>query len=708
LLKIRKILKVPLLRSMPKKTKIYLDPNSKGEELNFHGLIIVLPEKPKLKKDVLYHNLTKKKQKWVREDIPKSLNRDTASNYVDYIDEEFRRRQDGLWFYNNGIPTYITGSHYMFIQWAKIDVGYPDYRDANRTFFLFWEACKVDKNSYGMCFLKNRRSGFSYMASSESVNLSTQTYESRFGILSKTGADAKTMFTDKVVRIYRNYPFFFQPIQDGSSNPRVELAFREPAKKITKNQKHIEDSEALNSSIDWKNTGDNSYDGEKLKLLVHDEAGKWSGQNSIKKNWGVTRTCLLLGRKIVGKCMMGSTANKLQDGGAEFKDLFYASDVEDKDLNGRTKSGLYKLFIPADDNLEGFIDEYGFSVKETPTKAIMGVDEELIDVGSKDYIQNRRDALKNDTSSLSEFKRQFPFTIEEAFRNDSQSCIFDVERIYQQIDYNEVNEVQTTKGEFVWKGGVQDGEVIWLPHRHGKWLISWIPEEGQRNVISSKSGRKFPGMSSQLVAGCDPYDHDTTTDGRRSDAAAHVFHKYSMNSDASMQFVCEYINRPPKSEIFYEDMIKMCVFYGCQILVENNKVGILKYFENRGYYEYLMDRPDMTHTEWSRGKQKTKGIPGSGAAVINAQAEAIATYVYDHVGMNSDTGEMGRCYFNVLLDDWSRFEIDNRTKYDASISSSLALLASQKYIKPKKDIAKTAPFVKKYSNKGMFSKQINR
>ena len=691
---------------MQESNTIYLSKDSHGEVMEFDNLTVVLPKKPRYKKDILYHDLPKAKQKWTRLQPPKALTRENASDYVDYIEEEFRRRMEGLWFYNNGVPTYITGSHYMFIQWSKIDVGYPDYRAANRTFFIFWEACKLDKNSYGMCFLKNRRSGFSYMASSETVNLSTMTYESRFGILSKTGADAKTMFTDKVVRIYRNYPFFFQPIQDGSSNPRVELAFREPAKKITKNQKHIENSEALNSSIDWKNTGDNSYDGEKLKLLVHDEAAKWIGQNSIKKNWSVTQTCLLLGRKIVGKCMMGSTANKLQDGGSEYKDIFYDSDMGEKDLNGRTKSGLYKLFIPAYDNLEGFIDEYGNSVIETPKEPVMGVDDMLIDVGAKDYIQNRRDALKNDMTALSEFKRQFPFTIEEAFRNDTQSCIFDVEKIYQQMDYNEVNNTPTTKGEFIWKNGTQDSEVVWIPHRKGKWEITWVPEAQNQNVVSSRYNKKFPGRTGELVAGCDPYDHDTTTDGRRSDAAAHVFHKFSMSSDASMQFVCEYINRPPKAEIFYEDMIKMCVFYGCQILVENNKVGILKYFENRGYYEYLMDRPDMTHTEWSRGRQKTKGIPGSGAAVINAQAEAIATYIYDHVGMKSDTGEMGRCYFNTLLDDWSRFEIDNRTKYDASISSSLALLASQKYIKPKKELKVSSPLVKKYSNKGMFSKKI--
>jgi len=691
---------------MQKNDKIYLLDNSEGEVLEYDNLKIVLPKKPRLKKNILYYDLKKKDQKWKRQKLPSGLTRDNATDYVDYIDEEFRRRREGLWFFNNGEPTYITGSHYMFLQWSKIDVGYPDYREANREFFIFWEACKLDKNSYGMCFLKNRRSGFSYMASSEIVNLATQTYDSHFGLLSKTGADAKAMFTDKVVKIYRNYPFFFQPIQDGSSNPRVELAFREPAKKITKNQKHIEKSEALNTTIDWRNTSDNSYDGMKLKLLVHDEAGKWTGQNSIKKNWGVTQTCLLLGRKVIGKCLMGSTANKQKDGGAEFKDIFYNSDSSEKDLNGRTKSGLYKLFIPAYDNLEGFIDEYGKSVIVTPEKPIMGIDEMMIDIGAKDYIENRRNALKNDTVSLSEFKRQFPFTIEEAFRNDTQSCIFDVEKIYEQIDYNLINNINTTKGEFVWKNGIQDKEVVWIPHKKGKWEISWVPNSENQNIIISKNNKKFPGRADSLVAGCDPYDHDTTTDGRRSDAAAHVFHKFSMASSASMQFVCEYINRPPKAEIFYEDMIKMCVFYGCQMLVENNKVGIIKYFENRGYYEYLMDRPDTTHTEWSKGKQKTKGIPGSGVAVINSQAEAIASYIYDYVGYNSDTGEIGSCYFNKLLDDWSRFEIDNRTKYDASISSSLALLASQKYIKKKKEIKKTYSLVKKYNIKGIYSKRI--
>ena len=684
---------------------IILNPKSLGEVIDIQGLNIQLPKKPP-KKKILFSNKKKLEQRWIREDMPQGLNRDNAADYYDYIEEEFRRRREGLCFMNKGEATYITGSHYMFIQWSNIDVGYPDYRDANRKFFLFWEACKIDPNCMGMCFLKNRRSGFSYMASAEMVNQATQTYESNFGLLSKTGSDAKTMFTDKVVRIYRRYPFFFQPIQDGSSNPRVELAFREPAKKITKKSKYIQKSDALNTVIDWRNTADNSYDGMKLKLLIHDEAGKWTGSTSIAKNWRVTQTCLLLGRKIVGKCMMGSTANKLEDGGLEYKELYYDSDITDKDLNGRTKSGLYSLFIPSYENLEGFIDEYGFSVIDTPKREVLGMDGVNIGVGAKDYMINRREGLKNNTNSLSEFKRQFPFTTEEAFRNDSLSSIFDVEKIYQQMDYNEVTENLTTKGDFVWRNGQQDTEVLWIPNAKGRWEVCWFPEKTMQNIIVTKFNKKKPGNALNLVAGCDPYDHDTTTDGRRSDAACHVYHKFTMAEGLpSEQFVCEYIHRPPKADMFYEDMIKQCVFYGCPILVENNKIGIIKYFERRGYYEYLMDRPESTHTDFSR-KQQTKGIPGSGVAVINAQAEAVATYIYDHVGLKPDTGEVGKCYFNRLLDDWSRFDIDNRTKFDATISSSLALLAAQKFVAIKKELPKFTKFVKTYSNRGVLSKKV--
>ena len=294
-----------------------------GEIYEIQGLKIALPNESK--------NIIKGNNKWEAQEYPKELKNIKSifdwKTYPDefkekweaYIDEEFRRREEGYWFYNRGMATYITGTHYMYLQWTKIDVGQPNFREANRLFFIFWEACKAYSRSYGMCYLKNRRSGFSFMSSAETVNLATISSDARFGILSKSGADAKKMFTDKVVPISVNYPFFFKPIQDCMDRSKTELAYRVPASKLTRksiqSSEQREQLEGLDTTIDWKNTGDNSYDGEKLKLLVHDESGKLERPDNILNNWRVTKTTLRLGSRIIGKCMMGSTSNSLDKGG---------------------------------------------------------------------------------------------------------------------------------------------------------------------------------------------------------------------------------------------------------------------------------------------------------------------------------------------------------------------------------------------------------
>ena len=350
----------------------------------------------------------------------------------------------------------------MYLQWSKIDVGHPDFREANRLFYMFWEACKADKRCYGMCYLKNRRSGFSFMASGELVNMATLASDSRFGILSKTGPDAKKMFTDKVVPISVNYPFFFKPIQDGMDRPKTELAYRVPASKLTRRNIQASDRpeelQGLDTTIDWKNTGDNSYDGEKLKLLAHDESGKWERPNNILNNWRVTKTTLRLGSRIIGKCMMGSTSNALDKGGDNFKKLYKDSDVTKRNRNGQTSSGLYSLFIPMEWNYEGFIDSYGLPVFDTPETETKGPYGEYIDTGIIEHWQNEVDGLKNDGDALNEFYRQFPRTEEHAFRDETKNSIFNLAKIYEQIDFNEElnNNNEITRGNFQWINGAKD------------------------------------------------------------------------------------------------------------------------------------------------------------------------------------------------------------------------------------------------------------
>ena len=553
------------------------------------------------------------------------------------------------------------------------------------------------------------------MASGAAVHMATISSDARFGILSKSGADAKKMFTDKVVPISINYPFFFKPIQDGMDRPKTELAYRVPASKITR--KSVDkvsiaknELQGLDTTIDWKNTGDNSYDGEKLRLLVHDESGKWEKPNNILNNWRVTKTCLRLGSRIIGKCMMGSTSNSLDKGGDNFKKLYEASDVTKRNRNGQTSSGLYSLFIPMEWNYEGFIDSYGLPVFDTPEKPIEGTYGDKIEVGVIEHWENEVEGLKNDQDGLNEFYRQFPRTTEHAFRDEAKNSIFNLTKIYEQIDYNEeaARDGIVTRGSFQWENGIKDSKVLFQPDKNGRFNISWVPPINLQNNVILKNGSKYPGNDHMGAFGCDSYDISGTTDGRGSKGALHGLTKFSMEDAPPNTFFLEYVARPQTADMFFEDVLMALVFYGMPLLAENNKPRLLYYLKRRGYRGYSMARPDKTWNKLSVTEKEIGGIPNSGEDIKQAHAAAIETYISQYVGVKND-GNYGNIYFNVTLNDWAKFDINNRTKFDAAISSGLAIMACNRhlYAPTAERQKKVLDFgFKKYNNEGTFSQII--
>ena len=679
-----------------------------GDVIDISGLPICLPKQPR-KKDIAGHDLPTHLQTWSRTEMPSELARiksmdewyempkEFRQRFSPFIEEEFRRRREGYWFYNNGEPTYITGRHYMMLQWSKIDIGYPSFLDFQRKLFVHQAACEADPRCLGQLYTKCRRSGYTNMSACVLVDEATQVKDKLLGIQSKTGKDAQeNVFMKKVVAIFKSYPFFFKPIQDGTTNPRMELAFREPSKRITKNNKTSVKGDALNTIINWKNTTNNAYDGEKLHILYLDEAGKWEKPTDIREAWRIQRTCLIVGRRVIGKALVGSTVNPMDKGGQEYKELWKDSDPQERNKNGRTTSGLYKIFIPAYEALEGFFDKYGKPIIETPEQEVETLDGETVEIGAREFLKNERDALKHDAREMNEIVRQFPFTTDEAFRDSVEGSLFNIGKIYEQIDHNEnMYPDPVVRGNFTWKGGVRDTEVVFVPTSEGRWFVSWMPPLDLRNQKVTERGKLVAPNKLIGCGGVDSYDIDATTDGRGSKGACHIYNKFNMRAPSNM-FVAEYCSRPPMAKIFYEDVLMAAYFFGYPLLVENNKYGIVRYFESRGYDGYLLDRPQHLTTAGSVAT-KTKGIPSNSQDVIHTHAQAIEDYIHNHVGIN-EKGEVGRMYFNRTLEDWIGYRIDNRTKFDLTISAGLALLAAQTVVQKKKAADFTGKkFFRKYT-----------
>lgn len=180
----------------------------------------------------------------------------------------------------------------------------------------------------------------------------------------------------------------------------------------------------------------------------------------------------------------------------------------------------------------------------------------------------------------------------------------------------------------------------------------------------------------------------------------------------SNEFFLEYIARPQTAEIFFEEVLMACVFYGMPLLAENNKPRLLYHFKNRGYRGFSMNRPDKVYNKLSKTERELGGIPNTSEDVKQSHAAAIESYIEKYVGMDLDGSfreqdDMGSMLFMKTLEDWAKFDISNRTKFDAAISSGLAIMANQKHLyTPSKQKSKISINFARYNNSSSISRII--
>ena len=584
----------------------------------------------------------RKKEMLVQKTNPEYYNPELQA----YKNQEWDRRLNGLWFYNNGRGTYLTGLHYFYLTHWKLDIGYPEFRITDLHFFYFLEYCVQDPNCMGMIEVTKRRQGKTMRAGAFLFELTSRSKNKNAGIQSKTHDDAKdNVFAKGVIMPFKYLPDFFIPIYDTEKGmtPKGELRFFK-TNKCGANDDIFTEKVELESMITFKSSDKFAYDGMKLHRYLADEAGKTKNVDVYERHQ-VVQFCLQQEETIIGKALYTTTVEEMEDGGESFKALWQASDQNKKNANGRTKSGLYQYFMPAYKTL--FYDKYGIPDEEK----------------AKEFYMGERNALMDDNRALASFIRKNPFTIEEAFFSEAESCIYDalaLNRQKESITWIDKKGLYL-QGDFVWEKAERDTRVLFVEKANGKFKVhskANIHDHTFYNQVEDYGTKKVPKATKKYAIAVDPFDHSITTSNERSDGAGYAYRRYDAIDDLSETFLVQYINRPDKAEIFYEDMIKLAHFFGCEVLSEDNKVGLIKYFEYRGYERFLTKMPNASKY-------------GISATVKTHQqiAEETESYITDN---------LKKVIFTELLDDWLHFNINKTTKFDAAMAAGYTLIAASK------------------------------
>jgi hypothetical protein len=560
--------------------------------------LIMLPTPP-AKSTIENYRRPSANQKWERTPLPKSFLRfrgmekqDVYSKLtkeeIKFILAEYKKIEYGHWFYNNGDLLWISGTNYMYLNWWKIDTGHPVFRMCDTEFFWHWWHIVESDGSAGMIDLERRRGGKSFRAGCIAY---TETFTMKnvlTGIQSKTDDDAEKFFQKTIVKPWKRLPFFLHPDFDSSNNPRNELRFYSPTYRGVEARKEIASESTLESNIEVRASGVLAFDGEKLWRSIDDEAGKMvDAQQSILERWmTVKKQCIQVDGKITGKGLVTSSVGEMtRGGGTNFKTLWEYSDPTQR-TQGRTASWLEQHYIPSYDGY--IIDEFGRTQKE---KAL-------------ESLKQKFDSLKGKPAELSAEKRQYPRNLKEAFRIAIGECRFNIAIIDEVMEKYTFENKDITYGNFKWKDGTRDSEVIFMPcdKNSARWIVSYLFEDQKMsNKKILQNGTWFPGNFNWGTAGADPFRVDQVVSNKKSMGTGTVLRGRDLNIDPENKdvsewitncFVATYCNRPLRDE-YCEDMLMMCIYYGIPMFPEMNITVVMDYFKSRGYGGFLLHQKDV-------------------------------------------------------------------------------------------------------------------
>lgn len=698
-----------------------------GQIIVINDLKIALPEQPK---NIRGYNVKQEYQKWKRYEVPKELmffdkyykdepNIESILNtvyrkHIDFIKDDIDRIENGMFFMNDGEPIYITGYHYFFLQHYLLTNmrRYGDFRMPQRDYFIFLEACFADERCLGSLLLKARRSYFSTSSGSIVLSDSILTKNAFYPIVSKKDKDAQTLFSDHIVKPLNALPKHLQPQRTGEVSPKQELFFTAPKKKMTTNQKATSSgSDGLNTLLTFYSTTIDAYDGTQVQKSINDEIGKLKGNLDINEYWDQAhKMCHIVGSKVVGKAICGSTANPPNQGGRNYEMFYNNSKLSTRGRTGQTKTGLYCLFIPADYSLYGYCDEYGYAVISDPEEPIKNEIGDIIKNGAKTFLDEQELACEGNLKKLNAQKRNNPRVDTDAFLDEDATSMYGTEGITNHTNFmktyisNPKYKAQVFTFDLYWIDGIKDNPAgVQIKHSEkGRFQCSWMPPLELRNQVRVKDGgRRYPVNTEIGAFGVDPYQSDRAKYGTGSLqglCGVTKDNEFLLTPNERNKVFLYYNYRPDTIEDAIDDVIKAIVYFSMPILPETNKDKLVTTLYNRGYRGYVLEDPTKAKSELSVDGKKYGGIYSSKETVPH-QEECLKTFVIDNVNNDVDEDDI-KIPFLPILEELQIYKGEIRHKCDSTVALQLAVLANTK--KYKKRAPKTEETITEYDIMDLF------
>jgi hypothetical protein len=651
--------------------------------------------------DIICRSDIPEQQYWERYQLPadykarRQLEKDRQRYdrfHVDrYLEEirarEWKRRLCGAWFWNYNPKKgeselrYITGTHYLYCTYWKFQGRFMDFRINDMELWYVVKYCETDPNCLGLNEITKRKLGKTARLGCWIYDRTSKPpYNQHAGLQSKADDDAEEVMKKAIVQPWQKLPDFFRPIYDTmKGDDPNELRFFHTARRGSTAEQEREEEDALESWIDYGASGESVYDGPELDSYGSDESGKTKKPTSIKERQATVRYCAEIDGEFTRKDMPSfqrkqwyTTTVEIEKGeeeNYEFHELTAMSNPRERDDNGRTMTGLYTYFLPAQKGM--YFDRYGYPDEERALTYLLNTEKKLREEGK--------------LRELSSFRRKNPKNFKEAFSVDGAESLYNPELLNEQYDEIAWRNDLTEKGDLKWVGGYEyviekeingqmvlvPNELYWEPNPNGKFekLKGWWPREA--NKVFEQNGYFFPNNNYSFRVGCDPFKYDKTKDKRRSNCAAFAYQiadplfpdpKYDERP------VLRYCDRPEGTRLANVEVAKMAWLCGCQALFERNVNHWKDHFDGWKMSGFLM---------WLPGELEPGIYTDGKGTVVQTICNYTEAYINEHCK---------KIFFKTLLQKdvgLLGFKVDETQKYDEPMAFGFTLIAvkGKKYIR---------------------------